>query len=46
LLDYRVTADGRCPGCARPLAGRFDPVPGHFGARRVPVHLGRNVPVI
>ena len=46
LLDYRLTADGRCPRCARPLAGRFDPVPGHFGARRVPVHLGRNVPVI
>jgi len=39
LLDYRLTSDGRCPRCARPLAGRFDPVPGSFGARRIPVRI-------
>jgi pyruvate formate lyase activating enzyme len=40
LLQYRLTPDGRCPRCQRVLAGRFDPVPGHFGARRIPVTLG------
>jgi pyruvate formate lyase activating enzyme len=39
LLDYRLTADGRCPACDRVLAGRFDPVPGHFGRRRIPVQM-------
>ncbi len=40
LLSYRLDAEGRCPDCATPLAGRFDAVPGHFGARRIPVRLG------
>jgi pyruvate formate lyase activating enzyme len=39
LLEYRLTADGRCPGCGRALAGRFDPSPGHFGRRRVPIRM-------
>jgi len=39
LLDYRLTPDGRCPACDRVLAGRFDPVPGHFGRRRIPVRM-------
>ena len=37
--DYRLTATGACPDCATPLAGRFDPVAGRFGARRVPVRI-------
>lgn len=39
ILKYRLTADGRCPDCRTPIAGRFDPKPGHFGSRRIPVRL-------
>ena len=39
LLDYRLTPDGRCQRCGLALAGRFDPAPGHFGRRRVPVRM-------
>jgi pyruvate formate lyase activating enzyme len=41
LLEYRVTADGRCPDCRAAVAGHFDPAPGHFGRRRMPVFIGR-----
>jgi pyruvate formate lyase activating enzyme len=37
LLDYRLDAQGRCPSCATPLVGRFDPKPGDFGRRRLRV---------
>ena len=40
LLDYRLDAEGRCQACGARLAGRFDPAPGHFGRRRIPVRLG------
>jgi pyruvate formate lyase activating enzyme len=40
LLDYRLDGAGRCRRCGTPLAGRFDPQPGRFGARRIPVRLG------
>ena len=40
LLDYRLDAEGRCPACGAPLAGRFDAAPGHFGRRRIPVVIG------
>jgi pyruvate formate lyase activating enzyme len=40
LLDYRLDAHGRCRTCLAPLAGRFDPEPGRFGRRRIPVRLG------
>jgi pyruvate formate lyase activating enzyme len=39
LLDYRLTRDGRCAACGHAIPGRFDPRPGHFGRRRVPVRL-------
>lgn len=41
ILNYRLTAEGHCPDCGTAIAGRFDPAPGHFGSRRIPVHLGR-----
>ncbi|WP_164019135.1 AmmeMemoRadiSam system radical SAM enzyme [Pyxidicoccus trucidator] len=40
LLSYRVTPEGRCPDCGEAVPGRFDEVPGAFGARRVPVRIG------
>jgi pyruvate formate lyase activating enzyme len=38
---YRLTADGRCPDCATPIAGRFDRfLPARqLGNRRVPIVL-------
>ena len=39
LLEYRLDAHGRCRGCGTALPGRFDPEPGHFGRRRIPVQL-------
>jgi len=39
LLEYRLTPDGRCPDCGQAIPGRFDPAPGHFGRRGIPVQL-------
>jgi pyruvate formate lyase activating enzyme len=39
LLDYRLTPDGRCLSCGASIAGHFDPAPGRFGRRRIPVRL-------
>jgi len=39
LLDYRLDAAGRCLACGAALPGRFDPTPGHFGRRRIPVRM-------
>ncbi len=40
LVEWRLNAEGRCPDCGAPLAGVFEAVPGDWGARRQPVHLG------
>jgi pyruvate formate lyase activating enzyme len=37
ILDYRLTADGRCPDCGAAAAGRYDARPGSHGRRRTPV---------
>jgi pyruvate formate lyase activating enzyme len=37
ILEYRLTSEGRCPGCAAPLAGRFGARAGSFGRRRMPL---------
>ncbi|HTS79543.1 MAG TPA: AmmeMemoRadiSam system radical SAM enzyme [Myxococcaceae bacterium] len=39
ILDYRLTADGCCPGCGYRLPGRFSSEAEHFGGRRMPVVL-------
>jgi pyruvate formate lyase activating enzyme len=39
ILQYRVTRDGRCKGCATPIAGRFSEFNGQHGRRRIPVRL-------
>ena len=39
ILRYRVTQDGRCPGCATPLAGEFEQFTRSFGNRRIPIAI-------
>ena len=39
ILDYAVTADGRCSHCAAPLPGRFERFDAQLGRRRVPVRV-------
>jgi pyruvate formate lyase activating enzyme len=39
IPNYALAADGRCPNCATPIAGRWDDRPGGFGSRRIPVRL-------
>lgn len=41
ILDYRLTADGRCPDCGYALPGRFAEAADDFGPRRIPVRLAR-----
>jgi pyruvate formate lyase activating enzyme len=38
---YSVTAHGKCPHCATPLAGVYDSAHGKFGRRRIPVVMSR-----
>jgi pyruvate formate lyase activating enzyme len=40
LGKYRVAA-GACADCGRPVPGRFETRPGSWGARRLPVVIGR-----
>jgi pyruvate formate lyase activating enzyme len=40
LGTWRLTADGRCERCGTAIPGQFEPEPGSWGARRVPVQLG------
>ena len=37
MLEYRVTAEGKCPDCGARVPGCFDAAPGTFGRRRIPV---------
>jgi pyruvate formate lyase activating enzyme len=39
LLEYRVTAEGKCPDCGARVPGCFDAAPGSFGRRRIPVRI-------
>jgi pyruvate formate lyase activating enzyme len=39
LGRWELDGHGRCRGCQAPLAGRFDPAPGTWGARRAMVRL-------
>ena len=41
IESYRLTDDGRCPGCGTGIAGHFGTYTGQFGRRRIPVALGR-----
>jgi len=39
LVRWNLTETGACPGCGEPCAGRFEPRPGSWGAKRQPVRL-------
>jgi pyruvate formate lyase activating enzyme len=39
LTAWRLTADGHCPDCGTAIAGVFEPRPGNWGRRRLPVRL-------
>ena len=39
VLDYRLTAEGRCPRCGTGIAGRFAAGADDFGGRRIGVRL-------
>ncbi len=39
LTRWNLTPEGTCPACATHCAGRFEAVPGNWGARRQPVRL-------
>jgi pyruvate formate lyase activating enzyme len=39
ILDYKVTAYGRCLTCGTPVAGRFEELRNQFGRRRIPIRM-------
>ncbi|MGH8531873.1 MAG: AmmeMemoRadiSam system radical SAM enzyme, partial [Gammaproteobacteria bacterium] len=39
LSDWNLGTDGRCAACGTPCPGVFEPRPGRWGARRLPVRL-------
>jgi pyruvate formate lyase activating enzyme len=41
LEAWNLTADGCCPECGTPCSGVFEGSPGTWGARRLPVRIGR-----
>ncbi len=41
LSTWQLSDDGHCKTCATRCAGVFDGLPGDWGARRMPVRLGR-----
>lgn len=40
IEQYHVTADGQCPDCRTPIAGRFEKFSKQFGRQRIPVKIG------
>ena len=46
LERYALGDDGRCPDCGTACAGVFDGPAGRWGARRVPVRISRDRPVV
>lgn len=39
LLGWHLAGDGRCGHCGEPIAGVFEPSPGDWGQRRMPVAI-------
>ena len=43
LEDWRLGPDGRCRACGQACPGVFEPRPGAWGRRRLPVQLGAHL---
>ena len=43
LSDWNLTDSGSCTSCGTPCAGVFDGPPGTWGAKQMPVRLGKFV---
>jgi len=41
IRHYDLPADGCCPHCQMPIAGRFGKFGKPFGSQRIPVRLAR-----
>ncbi len=41
LGTWNLTGDGRCNHCNTPIAGHFEPHPGHWGAKRQMVRMAK-----
>jgi pyruvate formate lyase activating enzyme len=41
IEDYRVTPEGKCPGCHTAIAGRYEVFEKAFGPKRIPVAINR-----
>lgn len=39
ITNWELTTDATCPTCGTHCVGFFRPLPGHWGNRRVPIHL-------
>jgi pyruvate formate lyase activating enzyme len=37
VTAYQLTPTGTCPHCSTAIAGHFDPAPGDFGQKRIPI---------
>jgi pyruvate formate lyase activating enzyme len=44
ITTWRLTGDGRCGTCSAAIPGLFEPRPGSWGQRRVPIRIGRLEP--
>jgi pyruvate formate lyase activating enzyme len=40
LRTWRLTPEGACPDCGTKVPGVFEPSPGTWGQRRMPVRIG------
>ncbi len=43
ITDWNLSADGNCPNCGEACPGVFEPEPGTWGAKRMPVRLAKAV---
>ncbi|GAA0785684.1 AmmeMemoRadiSam system radical SAM enzyme [Marinobacterium sediminicola] len=41
ILDWALTPQGKCGHCGHRIPGYFEPTPGHWGSRRLPVNISR-----
>ena len=39
ITDWTLGPEGTCPHCNTRIPGHFDPLPGRWGARRLPIQI-------